>query len=506
METQKNKLPIIIAAIIVVSCLAIFAAGFGGYFIFKNVLNTSSSSVQEIAGADDAAIQENTDTTTPGGQTPNGDTENPGDYDLGVLFNAFWKTRELLHDNFLEQPVDDTVLANGAILGLEQYVESVGLSLDDVQLPSDAPDPTDLGKESGAPNDAIEAFSPFWEVWQKVSYLSLPEEATPTHLMRTALTTMVEALDDPYTNYFDPALTEQWNTDLSGEYQGIGAWVDVDGEYLTIISPIKNTPAEEAGLRSGDQIIAIDGDDMSGVDPNIVLKRVLGEAGTPVVLTILREGETEPFDVTIVRQKITIPYIETDMLEGDIAYIQLLRFYDGGDADFANALKDLLAQNPKGLIVDLRGNPGGYLHIVVNIASEFLDNGIVLVEEFSDGSTEDYPVNTSRGNATDIPLVVLVDGGSASASEIFAGAIQDYDRGTIVGQTTFGKGLVQLPITLPDDQGSVSITIARWLTPNGATIHHQGIEPDVAVEITEDDIANNLDPQLEKALEILTNE
>lgn len=506
MENKNNKLPIIIAAVILILCITVVGAGFGGYYLFKNVLNTIPINTEPITGTDDIVIPTDNDTIT---STDGKSTESPGDsesYDLSKLFTAFWETRDLLHENFLEQPVDDMILADGAILGLEQYIESVGLSLDDVQLPEDAPDPTDLAKQSGAPNDAIDAFTPFWEAWAKLSYLSLPEEATPTHLMRAALTTMVEELNDPYTNYFDPDLTEQWNTDLRGEYQGIGAFVDVDGEYLTIISPIKDTPAEEAGLQPGDQVIAIDGDDMTGVDPNIALKRVLGDAGTPVVLTILREGETDPFDVKIIRQKITIPYIEMDMLEGDIAYLQLLRFYENGDTDFSNALKELLNQNPKGLIVDLRGNPGGYLHIVVNIVSEFLDDGIVLIEEFSDGSTQEYPVNSSRGIATDIPLVVLVDGGSASASEIFAGAVQDYERGTIVGQTTFGKGLVQLPITLPDNQGSVTITTARWLTPNGSTIHHQGIEPDLSVEITEDDIANNYDPLLESAIEILANQ
>lgn len=506
MEKQNKKLPIIIAAAIIGICLLVSAAGFGGYYIYKNVLNTVPSDTSVL----DSGSQDNLPLTDDNQAIPTessaSESQNASNTDLSKLFNAFWKTRELLQDNFLEQPVDDRVLADGAISGIELYLESVDLSLDDVQLPDDAPTPTQLANESDTPNDAVDAFLPFWEAWSKLDYLTLPEEATPTHMMRSALTGMVEALNDPYTNYFDPDLTAQWNTDLSGEYEGIGAWVDVDGEFLTIISPIKDTPAEAAGLQSGDQVIGIDGDDMTGVDPNVTLKRILGPAGTKVTLTILREGETDPFDVDIVRKKITIPYIETDMLEGDIAYLQLIRFYENGDTDFTNALKDLLAQNPKGLIIDLRGNPGGYLHIVVNIASEFLDSGNVLIEEFSDGSQKDYPVRSSEGIATDIPLVVLVDGGSASASEIFAGAIQDYGRGTIVGTTTFGKGLVQLPITLPDDQGLVSITIARWLTPNGTTIHHLGIEPDVTVDFTEEDAQNNVDPQLDKAIEILNGQ
>lgn len=426
------------------------------------------------------------------------------DVDFPQLFEAFWKTRELLHDNFLEQPVDDQVLADGALKGLEEYLEQNDISLSTIELPNDAPTPESLAKEAKTPKEATEAFLPFWEAWNKLPYSQLPEDTSPTSLMRKALTGMVAALDDPYTHYFDPDRSLQWDIDLSGEYEGIGAWVDVDAEFLTIISPIKGTPAEEAGLRSGDQIIAIDGDDMTGVDPYIALKRVLGEAGTKVILTILRETIEEPFDVEIIRQRISIPYIETEILEGGIAYLKLIRFYESADTDLRNALQGLLDENPQGLIIDLRGNPGGYLHIVANITSEFISDGIILIEEFSDGSQKTYPVSKSRGIATEIPLVVLIDQGSASASEIFAGAIKDYGRGLLVGQTSFGKGVVQQPITLPDDQGMVVITIARWLTPNGELIHEVGIEPDYVVEFTESDFDQNLDPQLQKALELLT--
>lgn len=503
MEKKNNTLTIVIIAVVLIACITVIAVGFGGYYLYKNAFTTTSSDIFISNSESEDPGYSNSGEASPA-EEDGGTAINQSD--LGQLFNAFWETRDLLHENFLEQPVDDRVLADGAIAGLEQYLETQDLSLQDVELPDDAPDPAELAAESGAPKEAIDSFVPFWVAWEKLGYLTLPEEATPTHLMRIALTSMVEALEDPYTNYFDPDLTEQWNTDLSGEYQGIGAWVDVDAEFLTIISPIKDTPAEAAGLQPGDQIIAIDGDDMTGVDPNIALKRVLGEAGTTVTLTINREDVAEPFDVEIVRSKINIPYIESEILDGDIAYIKFQRFYEEGDTVVAEALQNLLAENPKGLIFDLRGNPGGYLHIAVNITSEFIDDGIVLIEEFSDGSTKEYPIRSSRGLATDIPLVVLVDGGSASASEIFAGAIQDYGRGTILGQTTFGKGLVQLPITLPDDQGLVSITVARWLTPNGTTIHGTGIIPDVSVEITEDDILNGLDPQLDAAINIINNQ
>ncbi|NIV12237.1 MAG: PDZ domain-containing protein [Aliifodinibius sp.] len=427
------------------------------------------------------------------------------DVDLVKLFEAFWNARELLHDNYLEQPIDDQVLANGAIEGLNLFLEGNNASLSEIELPEDAPTPEETAKQAKTPKDVTQAFLPFWEAWNKLSYLELPEDTTKTTLMRQALTGMVASLEDPYTNYFDPDLAEQMNIHLGGEYEGIGAYVDVGLEYLTIISSFEGSPADEAGLKPGDQIIAIDGDDMTGVDPSIALKRVLGDAGTKVILTIKRENLETPFDVEIIRRKITIPNIESEILEGNIAYLKLLSFYDGGDVAVRNTLDDLLSKNPKALIFDLRGNGGGFLHTVVNITSEFIEDGNVLIEEFSDGSQKNYPIRNSKGVALEIPLVVLVDEGSASASEIFAGAIQDNGRGILVGQTTFGKGSVQLPITLPDDQGLIRITIARWLTPNERTIHEIGIEPDFIVELTEDDFDSDRDPQLEKAIELLTS-
>jgi len=425
------------------------------------------------------------------------------DVNLLDLFNAFWTARELLHDNFLEQPVDDRTLAAGALNGIVEYLETNNIPISTIELPADAPTAEMTARQANTPKEVIETFSPFWEAWNKLSYLELPDDATPTTMMRFALTGMVAALDDPYTNYRDPELSERWNTQLSGEYEGIGAWVDVETEFLTIISPIQGTPAEEAGLRPGDQIIAVDGIDMTGVDPNVVLKRVVGDAGTKVILTIARE-DIEPFDVEIIREKITLPYIESEILEGGIAYLRLVRFYNGADLDLRETMADLFAQNPKALIFDLRGNGGGYLHTVVNITSEFITEENVLIEVFSDGSEKTYPTRSAKGIATEIPLVVLIDEGSASASEIFAGAVKDYQRGILVGQTTFGKGVVQVPVTLPDDHGTLSITIAKWLTPNGTEIHEIGIDPDYFVEYTMDDFDQGLDPQLDKAIELLT--
>jgi carboxyl-terminal processing protease len=314
---------------------------------------------------------------------------------------------------------------------------------------------------------------------------------------------MVDALGDEHSSYMDPDQTQRLNTVLEGEYEGIGAEVDPTAEYLTIVTPFPNSPAEKAGLRPGDQVIAVDGDDMTGIDGNLVVRRVLGPAGSKVVLTILREGTPEPFDVEITRAKIVMPTLESRMLDGNIAYVRLYGFGEKSASDLRNALEDLLAQEPVGLIFDLRNNGGGLLSAAVDVSSEFLEDKVVVIQEFGDGSRETLSTN-GRGVATEIPLVVLVNEGSASASEIVAGAIQDYGRGQLVGMTTYGKGSVQLPLELRDDQGIVRVTIARWLTPNERQIHQAGLEPDVPVELTVEDFDAGRDPQLDKAVELLS--
>jgi carboxyl-terminal processing protease len=322
--------------------------------------------------------------------------------------------------------------------------------------------------------------------------------------MHAALSFMVSSLGDPHTSYLNPTQYNDLITSLDGEYEGIGAYVDLTGEYVRIISPIKGAPAEEAGLKAGDLVVGVDGEDVTGLDGELVRSKILGPAGSKVVLTIQREGVEDPFDVEITRGKIVIPSVTSEMLDNNIAYVQLLVFGDDTTADLRVALEDLMAQNPDGLILDLRGNGGGYRDVAVSVTSEFLGDGVVLYQEYGDGSVDTFDV-IPGGLATDIPLVVLVDEGTASASEILAGAIQDYERGTIVGTTTFGKGTVQLPLELSNSQGVVRITISRWLTPLERQINGVGIEPDHVVEITDADIEAELDPQLDYAIELLTS-
>ena len=318
-------------------------------------------------------------------------------------------------------------------------------------------------------------FEPFWQAWDVVHDQFLEQPVDDKLLMQGAIRGMLDSLDDPYTAYMDPVEYEEQQTSLSDEYEGIGVWVDTSGDYLTVISPIPDTPAEEAGLKTGDQIIAINGEDMTGVDGTLAIRKVLGEEGTTVDLTILREGE-EPFDITIERAKISVPSVEGEMLDEEIAYIQLVNFGENTDTELHSILEDLLEEEPVGLILDLRYNGGGYLDTAIEVVSEFIPaNQTAMYEEFSDGSMRELKTS-GNGLALEIPLVVLVNEGTASASEITAGAIQDYERGVLVGTTTFGKGLVQNWLALTNDQGAMRITIARWLTPNKRQIHGAGLE------------------------------
>jgi len=361
------------------------------------------------------------------------------------------------------------------------------------------PEPTET-----ASSDTTALFEPFWQAWQLVHDEYVVQPVDDTKLMEGAIRGMMDSLGDKHTSYMSPEEYKQATMPLDGSYEGIGAYVDSSGEYLTIITPMAGSPAETAGLKSGDEITAIDGKDMTGIDPNIVLQSVLGPAGSSVVLTIHRPDPDSTFDVTIKRAKIVVPTIESKMLDNQIGYIALATFGDTTTEDLKKALTELMAQNPKGLILDLRNNGGGYLNTAIEVVSQFVGDGVVMYEQEASGTMNEYNA-IPGGLATKIPLVVLVNAGTASASEITAGAIQDYGRGVLVGTTTYGKGSVQNWITLDNDQGAVRITVAHWLTPKQRQINGVGLTPDYVVELTEEDITNKNDAQLKKAIEILLN-
>jgi carboxyl-terminal processing protease len=318
---------------------------------------------------------------------------------------------------------------------------------------------------TATPADLQDLFKPFWEAWQLVRTQYVDQPVDETLLMQGALRGMMEALGDRQSSYMDPRSFRDANASLEGSYEGIGAIVDTSGPYLTVISTFASGPAQEAGLLSGDQIIGLDREDLTGMDPEVVRQRVLGPAGTNVHLTIARTGTSAPLEFDITRAKITTDTAVGRMLEDGIAYVQIPTFGERTTRELVSSLRTLMAQEPRGLILDLRNNGGGL--------------------------------------ATQVPMVVLINEGSASSSEITAGALQDNGRAIVVGVDSFGKGSVQNWVPLSNDQGAVRITIARWLTPKDRQIEGTGLTPDVYVEVSAEDRQAQRDPQLEVALEVL---
>jgi carboxyl-terminal processing protease len=369
-----------------------------------------------------------------------------------------------------------------------------------IQLPLPST-PSDQTASTTVPVDRNTLFVPFWEAWDTLHQQYVDQPLNDSLLLQGAIRGMLSSIGDPHTSYMDPIEFQQANAPLEGEYEGIGAYVDTTGEFLAIISPMPDSPAEKAGLKPGDKVVKINGEDMTGIDPNLVLRKILGPAGTEVALTIERK-DVEDFVVKIIRSKILLPSIESKMLDNNIAYINLSSFASDTGPKLREDLKTLLENNPKGLVLDMRNDGGGYLDTAVQVVSEFLKEGTVLIEQYGDKSEHKYPVQ-SGGLATDIPIVVLVNGGTASAAEITAGAIQDYKRGVLIGEKTYGKGSVQQWSTLANEAGAIRVTIARWLTPNGRQINGVGLTPDIEIKLTEDDFKNKKDPQLDRAIEYL---
>jgi carboxyl-terminal processing protease len=353
-----------------------------------------------------------------------------------------------------------------------------------------------------AQQSELAGFSLFWEAWGIVNqkfYGGIPDDEEVTYgAIRGAITT----LGDQNTVFIDPEQAKIFSEDMSGIFEGIGAAVRMDENgQLTIVEPFADHPAANAGLRRGDIILKVDDTVIEDMNVLEAIALIRGPAGTTVVLTIHREGVLEPFEVSVVRERIEIPVVSWRMLPEGMAYIQLSEFSGQATGNVREALQSALREEPKGLIFDLRNNPGGYLNAAVEITGEFLDGGNVVIEQMKAGEGRAFPA--SRGGlALDIPLVVLVNGGSASATEITAGAIQDRGRGILIGEETFGKGSVQEAHTLSDDS-QLRVTVAHWLTPNGKDIDKEGLTPDIIVELSEQDIEQDRDPQLERAVEYL---
>ena len=351
-------------------------------------------------------------------------------------------------------------------------------------------------------NSATVDFGTFWTVWDKV-VSNFDGKLDYQKMIDGAINGMVNAVGDPYTLFMNAEQTKSFNQELEGSITGIGAEVGIKDDRVVVISPIANSPAEKAGIRAQDIIVSIDGNDTKGMDLGTAVSKIRGDAGTKVKLLVLRGDQTINYEIT--RAKVTTNSVTWKVLDNNIGYIQITRFDSNTSALIKQATTDLTTKDLKAIVLDLRNNPGGFLDAAVTVGSEFIKSGTIVTEKTTTrASKEQNYVASGKGNLTDtkVPMVVLVNGGSASASEIVAGAIQDSGRGILIGEKTFGKGSVQTVDTLPDGS-SIRITIAHWFTPKGKNINKEGIAPNITVTMTDNDIKNALDSQLNKAIEYL---
>jgi carboxyl-terminal processing protease len=358
-------------------------------------------------------------------------------------------------------------------------------------------------KPTPAPSAEVD-MAEFWRVWDLMDEKFVSATGTPLtdeEKVRGAIAGLVKSYDDPYTMYLPPSEAEDFNEEISGNFSGVGMEVGVRDDIITVIAPLPETPAFKAGIISGDKITKIG--DVSTEDMGVdeAVKLIRGEKGTEVTLTIYRDGETELLEITVVRDTITVPTTKTEQ-QGDVFIISLYSFNALSEMKMQEALREYVKSGADKLVLDLRGNPGGYLQSAVTIASYFLPAGEVVVrEQFGSGEGEEVYRSQGRTLKQYAPkeMVVLVDGGSASASEILAGALKEHGVATVIGQTTFGKGSVQELVDLPNGS-SLKVTIARWLTPNGASISENGLEPNISIERTPEQVVAGEDPQLEAAV------
>lgn len=339
------------------------------------------------------------------------------------------------------------------------------------------------------------------EVWKRLQdgYYDIAKLELPT-LEWSAVKGFVAGVGDPYTVFMNPDESKDFENGLEGQLEGIGAELEVKEGKLIVVTPLKNSPAAEAGVRAGDIIYKIDGELAEEMTFYNAIRKIRGKKGTKVTLTVIRENAPEPIEIKITRREITVDSIELKKLEGDIYHLAILQFNDHTKTEYENAIQKILLEKAKGLVFDVRGNGGGYLDIAVDIVSELLEGKkTAVIIKHRDSAKNETVKTDGSGRLSDIPLVILVDKGSASASEIVAGAVRDYKRGIIIGEKTFGKGSVQ-ELSRLDDGSNLRMTIAKWFTPLDRSIDEVGIAPDKEVKITEEDRQFDRDPQLDAAV------
>lgn len=348
------------------------------------------------------------------------------------------------------------------------------------------------------------SFDLYWQVWDILLQEHVNgDDISEKELFYGSLKGMVDSLNDPYSVFMDPILTMEFAEDLSGTFEGIGAEIGIRDGILTIVAPLDDTPAYNAGLMSGDKVYLIDDESTIGITIDEAVKKIRGEKGTDVTLTIFRKGEDETREIVITRGVIFIESVKTSVTEDNIFIARITNFNDDTEEAFNKAVLEIQRVKPKGIILDLRNNPGGYLNTAIEMASEWVEDGVVVIEQIDEDNEFEY---LARGSARlkDYKTVVLLNQGSASASEIVAGILKDYKKATLVGEQSFGKGSVQNLKNLFEGS-SVKLTIAKWLTPSRQSINDEGITPDEIVELTAEDFEADRDPQMDKAIEIINN-
>ena len=360
-----------------------------------------------------------------------------------------------------------------------------------------------FNKELGKP-EAID-FGIFWEALRKLEdeYVDATK-IDYQQILYGAISGMTESLGDDYTVFMKPEKAESFIQSVSGNesFEGVGMELGIKGKILTVVAPLEGTPAYKAGIKAGDKILKIDDKTTEGMQVEEAINLIRGQKGTQVKLIISRKNLDKPKEFILTRDVINVPVIRWEMEDNDIAYIKIYQFAGNLPSKFEDVVSEILKNNAKKIILDLRNNPGGYLEVANEIASWFIPKDKVVVrEEFRDGKSNEYK---SRGyqHLQKFPVIVLVNGGSASASEILAGALRDQKGVKLVGEKTFGKGSVQTLETF-EDGSSLKITVAKWFTPNGTSITDEGLKPDVEIELTQEDTDNDRDPQLDKAIEII---
>ncbi|MBU2524117.1 S41 family peptidase [Patescibacteria group bacterium] len=365
--------------------------------------------------------------------------------------------------------------------------------------------PADAAKN----NESLVDLSSFWETYNKIQleYVDNSALEEQSDVSYGAAKGLVKALNDPYSSFLDPEETTQFRESLDGELEGIGAEITIKEGKLMVITPLKESPAENAGIMPGDYIYKIDGEVSDGMSIHEAVGKIKGPKGTNVVLTIFRESEDvviEPLEIEVTRDKIVIESVTSEMLENDIVFVSINQFSDDTTREFKKAVREIMVKKPKGVIIDLRFNGGGYLDTAVGILSEIIPGKQKIVST-KGRKNDNNKIFYSDGSARldKLPMVVLINKGSASASEIVAGAVQDLQRGIIIGEQSFGKGSVQEVFNLADSS-SLIITVAKWYTPLEFSVDKVGITPDRVIPMTADDYENDLDPQLKEAVNYLS--